>query len=83
VWPHATSLFFIKGRLSFYHVGGEKGGTAGAPSVLIAYGDLADKRLQENAAVPGQYLQNIPNNIFRLRLKNSKKVKNKRNKKSL
>jgi hypothetical protein len=64
VWPHATSLFFITGRLSFYHVGGEKGGTAGAPSVLIAYGDLADQRLRENVTISGKYLQNLPNNIF-------------------
>ncbi len=64
VWPHATSLFFIIGRLSFYHVGGEKGGTAGAPSVLIAYGKLADQRLRENKIIAGQYLQNLPNNIF-------------------
>jgi hypothetical protein len=60
VWPHATSLFFIKGRLSFYHVGGEKGGTAGAPSVLIAYGALADQRLRENKIIAGHYLQNQP-----------------------
>jgi len=71
VWPHATSLFFITGRLSFYHASGEKGGTAGAPSVLIAYGDLADQRLRENVTIPGQYLQNLPNNIFGLRLKKS------------
>jgi hypothetical protein len=64
-------LFFITGRLSFYHVSGEKSGTAGAPSVLIAYGDLADQRLRENVTIPGQYLQNLPNNIFGLRLKKS------------
>lgn len=38
IWSKADAMFFIKGRLSFYHVNGEKGGTAGAPSVLIAYG---------------------------------------------
>lgn len=38
VWEKADAIFFIKGRLSFYTVEGEKGGTAGAPSVLIAYG---------------------------------------------
>jgi len=65
VWPHATSLFFITGRLSFYHVGGDKGGTAGAPSVLIAYGDLADRRLRDNQTVVGQYLQNLPTNLVK------------------
>lgn len=45
VWSNADSLLFLKGRLSFYHVDGTKGGTAGAPSVLIAYGDEAHHRL--------------------------------------
>lgn len=38
IWQQATAIFFIKGRLSFYSVDGVKGGTAGAPSVLVAYG---------------------------------------------
>ena len=38
VWDKATAVLFIKGRLRFYHVTGEQGGAAGAPSVLIAYG---------------------------------------------
>ena len=45
VWNKAKSIFFFKGRLSFYHVSGIKGGTAGAPSVLISYGDYAHERL--------------------------------------
>nr|WP_313974086.1 DNA N-6-adenine-methyltransferase [uncultured Psychrobacter sp.] len=48
VWEKADAIFFIKGRLSFYTVEGEKGGTAGAPSVLVAYG-------KENA----EYLKNM------------------------
>lgn len=48
IWSKATAIFFIKGRLSFYTVEGEKGGTAGAPSVLVAYGE-------ENA----EYLKNL------------------------
>lgn len=39
VWPKAHGVLFIKGRLKFYHVTGEQGGSAGAPSVLIAYGE--------------------------------------------
>lgn len=38
IWGKADAIFFFKGRLSFYDVRGEKGGTAGAPSVLVAYG---------------------------------------------
>ena len=48
IWSKATAIFFIKGRLSFHSVDGKKGGTAGAPSVLVAYG-------KENA----EYLKNI------------------------
>jgi hypothetical protein len=38
VWDFARGILFIKGRLSFYTKEGRKGGTAGAPSVLVAYG---------------------------------------------
>ena len=72
VWPFAKSLFFISGRLSFCHVSGDPGGTAGAPSVLIAYGDVADQRLRTNQTVAGQYMKNLPSKLIRLRLKKSK-----------
>lgn len=39
VWPYASSMLFIEGRLHFYTVEGVKApNNAGAPSVLIAYG---------------------------------------------
>jgi hypothetical protein len=38
VWDYASALLFLKGRLNFYTKEGRRGGTAGAPSVLIAYG---------------------------------------------
>lgn len=37
IFPAFTAMLFIQGRLSFYHLNGKKGGTAGAPSVLIAF----------------------------------------------
>jgi hypothetical protein len=43
VWEYASAILFIKGRLRFWTKEGFEGGTAGAPSVLIAYG-------QENVA---------------------------------
>lgn len=39
IWPKAKAVCFIKGRLSFYHVTGKKGGTAGAPSMLVTWDD--------------------------------------------
>jgi len=39
VWNKADALLFIEGRLTFYHVSGQKASmNAGAPSVLVAYG---------------------------------------------
>lgn len=38
VWDRADAVLFLKGRIRFYHVDGTMGGSAGAPSVLIAYG---------------------------------------------
>lgn len=39
VWQKADAVLFLKGRLFFHHVSGEKAAAnAGAPSVLIAYG---------------------------------------------
>lgn len=43
---NADAILFIKGRLSFYSVDGVKGGTAGAPSCLVAWGRAAVTRLQ-------------------------------------
>ena len=50
---NADAILFIKGRLSFYDVHGVKGGTAGAPSCLVAYGDEAVARLR-NSGIKGK-----------------------------
>lgn len=40
VWDEADAVLFFRGRLYFHHVTGEKAAAnAGAPSVLIAYGE--------------------------------------------
>lgn len=40
VWDKADALLFFKGRLFFHHITGEQAKqNAGAPSVLIAYGE--------------------------------------------
>jgi hypothetical protein len=51
-WEHATSLLFIRGRLTFFRPDGSKppnGHNSGGPSVLIAYGKTAHERLIKNA----------------------------------
>jgi len=48
VWPRASALLFLRGRLTFHHVDGTPGPcSAGAPSVLIAYGGGDAERLRE------------------------------------
>jgi hypothetical protein len=40
VWGKATALLFLRGRVNFYTLDGRRGrANAGAPSVLVAYGD--------------------------------------------
>ena len=40
VWERASAVLFLRGRVKFYNVDGTQGGTAGAPSCLIAYGSI-------------------------------------------
>lgn len=62
VWAKATALLFIEGRLTFYNVDGtparDKDGnlsSAGAPSVLIAYGPKNAEALR-HSGIAGIYL---------------------------
>ncbi len=57
VWAEANSLLFIEGRLHFHHVNGDRSkANAGAPSVLIAYGE-SNSKILERCAIPGQYVK--------------------------
>jgi hypothetical protein len=62
IWKRATCLLFLRGRLSFHHVNGDKGGTAGAPSVLVAYGDTAAERLR-NCGLKGALVDLFPSTV--------------------
>lgn len=56
VWEKATALLFLRGRLSFHHVGGKRArANAGAPSVLVAYGGRDAYALSQKP-VPGHYV---------------------------
>ena len=57
VWKRATALRFLEGRLYFHHVDGTRAAAnAGAPSVLIAYGET-DAKILESCKVPGQFIR--------------------------
>jgi hypothetical protein len=49
VWPHATAVCFLRGRLRFCSVDGKRGGHAGAPSVLVAFDDVNGGTLEAAA----------------------------------
>jgi hypothetical protein len=57
VWKYATGFLWIKGRLSFYTKEGIRGGPAGAPSVLVAYGEKNDECLK-HCGIKGHYSKN-------------------------
>lgn len=51
VWPFASCLLFLRGRVTFHYPDGStprNGANSGGPSVLIAYGKLAEDTLMEN-----------------------------------
>lgn len=56
VWDKADAVLFIKGRLKFHHVDGRQGDSAGAPSVLIAYGQNNVDMLK-NCDIKGKFIQ--------------------------
>lgn len=56
VWQRATAVLFLYGRLHFHHVDGKRAkANAGAPSVLVAYGD-ANARAIHTSLIPGQFV---------------------------
>ncbi|MGD8777707.1 MAG: DNA N-6-adenine-methyltransferase [Ignavibacteria bacterium] len=62
IWNNADSIFFIKGRIKFYHSNGViSSQNAGAPSVLIAYGFENSKVLQE-CNIKGKFIELKRNN---------------------
>jgi len=56
VWDKADAVLFIKGRLKFYHVNGKQGDSAGAPSILIAYGKNNVETLR-NCKIKGKFIE--------------------------
>jgi hypothetical protein len=55
IWYSADALLFVKGRIRFYHVSGELGGSSDAPSVFVAYSKNNSLALK-NSGIEGRYL---------------------------
>jgi hypothetical protein len=47
IFPSATAMLVMRGRIKFCDISGRQGGTSGCGSVLIAYGDDNAQRLAE------------------------------------
>jgi len=56
VWDRADALLFLKGRIRFHHVTGEQAASAGAPSVLVAYGQNNVEALR-NSDIEGKLVK--------------------------
>lgn len=57
IWPKASAILFLKGRVSFLKPNGEPAAnSSGAPSALIAYGEEAARRLA-NSDLKGHLVQ--------------------------
>lgn len=56
VWPRASGILFLRGRLHFHRPDGTRaGGNSGGPSCLIAYGETNAHRL-ERSGLDGEYI---------------------------
>jgi hypothetical protein len=55
VWSKADAVLFLKGRIRFYHSNGTQGDSAGAPSVLIAYG-VKNAEILEKSKLNGKFI---------------------------
>lgn len=56
IWPKASGVLFLRGRLSFHYVNGKRAkANSGAPSALIAYG-AQDAATLAAIPVPGHYV---------------------------
>lgn len=56
IWPKATAILFLEGRLTFLDANGQwASANAGAPSVLVAFGDDDAEKLQQSRH-PGAFV---------------------------
>lgn len=56
IFPSASGILFLKGRIKFYTADGKQGGSPGCGSVLIAFGE-ENARILETCGIPGQFFR--------------------------
>lgn len=55
IWNDADAILFVKGRIKFYNIDGERKGTPGAPSVFIAYGKN-NAEILKKSGIDGRFI---------------------------
>ncbi len=55
IWPYLKGALFLSGRLKFFDKNGKQGGTAGSPSVLVAF-SYEDAKMLRTCGLPGAFI---------------------------
>lgn len=56
IFPNASAILFVRGRIKFYRPDGTQGDSPGCGSVLIAFGESNAEAL-EKSNIPGKYIK--------------------------
>ena len=56
IFPNASAIMFVKGRIKFYRPDGTQGDSPGCGSVLIAFGE-ENAKILEYSNIPGKYIK--------------------------
>nr|DAG17027.1 MAG TPA: DNA N-6-adenine-methyltransferase [Caudoviricetes sp.] len=56
IFPNASAMLFVRGRIKFYRPNGKQGDSPGCGSVLIAFGENNAEAL-EKSNIPGKYIK--------------------------
>lgn len=56
IFPNATAILFVRGRIKFYRPDGTQGGSPGCGSVLVSFGDENADALG-SSGIPGKFIK--------------------------
>ena len=65
IWPNATAILFMRGRIRFHRPDGRIGDSASAPSALIAFG-VGDAILLATSGIAGKLIYPQQGSMMRL-----------------
>jgi len=56
IFPNATAILFVRGRIKFYRADGTRGDSPGCGSVLVSFGEGNAEAL-EKSNIPGKFIK--------------------------